>query len=243
MTREGVKPAELEMLAKPIPPEQIKQRPGARRHDGNCEPPRACRLPHIMLDYIDARTVMDRLDELGADVWQDQYVDRADGSVRCGLSVLVDGEWVTKWDVGTESDIESDKGSYSDAFKRAAVKWGIGRELYGPTTSGSAGALPRAAASTPRPVVTPAPAGDVPPEPEFLAAVLDHTTTTERARDEADGKDGFCPVHGFAWILQPAGVAKGSGKAYGAFWKCPDTNRPWCQEKPSERWMALHEKG
>jgi hypothetical protein len=39
-------------------------------------------------------------------------------------------QWVTKWDVGTESMTEKEKGLASDAFKRACFNWGIGRELY-----------------------------------------------------------------------------------------------------------------
>ena len=39
-------------------------------------------------------------------------------------------EWVSRVDVGTESQTEAEKGSYSDAFKRAGFKWNIGSELY-----------------------------------------------------------------------------------------------------------------
>jgi hypothetical protein len=38
--------------------------------------------------------------------------------------------WVWKSDCGTESQVEKQKGEASDAFKRAAVMWGIGRFLY-----------------------------------------------------------------------------------------------------------------
>jgi hypothetical protein len=231
MTRTGVTAGELAVLTQPIPPEEIKQRqgPGGK-----------------MLDYIDARTVMDRLDELGADVWQDRFVDRADGSVRCGISILVDGEWVTKWDVGTESDIESDKGSYSDAFKRAGVKWGIGRELYNKpsTTSGRA-----AAASSARPVPTPRPSAPpptvagVPEEPDYLADVIGAPVraTVARVADEVASQDGFCPQHGLSWVLQPGGISKTTGKPYDGFWKCPSDDRPFCKQKPSKRWSALME--
>lgn len=41
-----------------------------------------------------------------------------------------ESEWVWKWDTGSESNVEKEKGQVSDAFKRAAVKWGIGRFLY-----------------------------------------------------------------------------------------------------------------
>lgn len=82
-------------------------------------------------DYITARVVMNRLDRVvGPQNWSDDYIDRPNGSVRCILSIRIDGEWVSKSDVGNETDIEGDKGAYSEAFKRAAVKWGIGRELY-----------------------------------------------------------------------------------------------------------------
>lgn len=39
-------------------------------------------------------------------------------------------QWVSKQDVGVESNTEKEKGQASDAFKRACVNWGIGRELY-----------------------------------------------------------------------------------------------------------------
>jgi hypothetical protein len=39
-------------------------------------------------------------------------------------------DWVWKSDCGTESQVEKQKGEASDAFKRAAVMWGIGRFLY-----------------------------------------------------------------------------------------------------------------
>lgn len=85
--------------------------------------------------YIDARDVMDRLDEVvGMANWRDEYVVLPGGNVQCTLAVRIDGEWITKVDVGGESDQKSDgdrtKAAYSDALKRAAVKFGIGRYLY-----------------------------------------------------------------------------------------------------------------
>lgn len=80
--------------------------------------------------YIDARDVMDLLDDaVGIENWQSDY--KSIGSqIYAGLGIKVNNEWVWKWDVGAETDIESEKGQASDAFKRAAVKWGIGRFLY-----------------------------------------------------------------------------------------------------------------
>lgn len=80
--------------------------------------------------YIDARQVMDLLDDIiGPENWQDHYREVA-GKVYCDLSLRVNEEWVTKSDCGTASQFEADKGQASDAFKRAAVKWGVGRFLY-----------------------------------------------------------------------------------------------------------------
>ena len=50
----------------------------------------------------------------------------------CTVSILdkETGIWVSKQDVGTESNTEKEKGQASDSFKRACFNWGIGRELY-----------------------------------------------------------------------------------------------------------------
>lgn len=82
------------------------------------------------LAYMDARNVMDRLDSvLGPENWQNRYFDAGRGAV-CELSIRIDGEWITKADGAGETQIEADKGAFSDAFKRAAVRFGIGRYLY-----------------------------------------------------------------------------------------------------------------
>jgi len=39
-------------------------------------------------------------------------------------------EWIWKADGAGDTDVEAEKGAISDAFKRAAVKWGVGRYLY-----------------------------------------------------------------------------------------------------------------
>jgi len=84
----------------------------------------------LALAYIDARDVMDRLDEIcGPENWQDRYEFHGPRTV-CYLSIRVNDEWVTKADGAGDSDVEAEKGAISDALKRAAVKWGIGRYLY-----------------------------------------------------------------------------------------------------------------
>lgn len=82
--------------------------------------------------YIDSRDVMNLLDEVvGKEYWQDDY-KLIDGKLIAGIGIFNKelNQWIWKWDTGTESNIEKEKGQMSDAFKRAGVKWGIGRFLY-----------------------------------------------------------------------------------------------------------------
>jgi len=83
------------------------------------------------LAYIDARDAMDLLDEVvGPENWQCDY-KQVKNVVYCGIGINTDeAGWVWKWDAGDESNIEEEKGEASDSFKRAAVRWGIGRFLY-----------------------------------------------------------------------------------------------------------------
>lgn len=84
----------------------------------------------MALAYIDARDVMNRLDDvLGPDGWQCRY-PHANGKTVCEIGIRVGDEWIWKADGAGDSDIEAEKGALSDAFKRAAVRWGIGRYLY-----------------------------------------------------------------------------------------------------------------
>jgi len=83
--------------------------------------------------YVDARQVMDKLDEaVGFGNWQDEYYEH-NGNLYCKIGIKVADEWIWKSDCGSESNVEKQKGEASDAFKRAAVKWGIGRFLYSMT--------------------------------------------------------------------------------------------------------------
>jgi len=88
--------------------------------------------------YIDSRQVQDLLDEVvGAENWQCKFSEHK-GNLFCEIGIFqslkyhnhTDDCWVWKSDCGTESNVEKEKGEASDAFKRAAVMWGIGRFLY-----------------------------------------------------------------------------------------------------------------
>jgi hypothetical protein len=85
----------------------------------------------MCLCYIDNRAIMNRLDQvMYPQNWKNEYREGPQGGVLCGLSLRVDGEWLTKWDGAENTDVEAVKGGLSDSMKRAAVQWGIGRYLY-----------------------------------------------------------------------------------------------------------------
>ncbi len=113
------------LLAEPFETSEVKWKPG------KIEGSRA-----LALCYVDARLVMDRLDEVfGVMGWKDDYEVLPSGCIACRLSVRDSGDvWVTKMDVGGLSeqpdDGDKEKAAFSDALKRTAVKWGIGRYLY-----------------------------------------------------------------------------------------------------------------
>lgn len=97
-----------------------------------------CRISTIsakgcsLLLYKTARTDADMLDDIiGVSMWQNDF-KLIDGVLYGGIGIYCESqkEWVWKWDAGTESNTEAEKGRASDAMKRAGFKWGIGRELY-----------------------------------------------------------------------------------------------------------------
>jgi hypothetical protein len=116
----------LSKLSAPFPPTDIEWRVG---HAGVKDE----KVWATCLAYITNRAIMDRLDEVvGPENWNNEYREWGVGTpgVLCGISIKVGMEWVTKWDGAEQTDIESVKGGLSNAMKRAAVQWGIGRYLY-----------------------------------------------------------------------------------------------------------------
>ena len=123
-----------QQLERPFPANRISWRVGATTKDGT---------RGIPLAYIDARDVMDRLDKvIGPASWQCRYPTDYNGLLICeigirasflGIPVRPDSlgtEWVWKANGAGDTQVEAEKGKASDAFKRAAVLWGIGRYLY-----------------------------------------------------------------------------------------------------------------
>jgi hypothetical protein len=131
----------LEKLRAPFPADVVSWRVGSTNKRAwerdNSKPKRG-----QVLAYIDARDVMERLDEVcGTFGWQCEYVPMPNGTTCCriGIQVFEGGmssgiyvppAWVWKSNGAGATDIEGEKGGYSDAFKRAAVLWGVGRYLY-----------------------------------------------------------------------------------------------------------------
>ena len=100
-----------------------------------------CRVGNVtdkgvsLLLYKDARVDMRLLDEVvGTMNWKREH-EIINGNLYCTVSIYNEAtqQWVSKQDVGVESNTEKEKGQASDAFKRACFNWGIGRELYTPT--------------------------------------------------------------------------------------------------------------
>ena len=79
-----------------------------------------------VLAYLNARDVMKRLDDVCGDSWQVEYPFEG----CCRIGIKINDEWVWRSNGAGETNIEGEKGQYSDAFKRAAVLWGVGRYLY-----------------------------------------------------------------------------------------------------------------
>lgn len=111
----------MQALSAPFPANEIEWRVGSTTQD---------KKKGMALAYLTARHVMDRLDQtIGAVNWQDRYEFHG-GRTVCYLSLRIGDEWITKADGAGDSDVEAEKGAISDALKRAAVKWGVGRYLY-----------------------------------------------------------------------------------------------------------------
>jgi hypothetical protein len=118
-------------LAEPFPPGEVQWRIEAISKD---------KRRALVVPYVDAHTVLDRLDRVvGPEGWHDSYEVLSDEErslkdergerrervveVKCRLTVL----GVTKEDVGEGDSL---KAAFSDALKRAGVKFGVGRYLY-----------------------------------------------------------------------------------------------------------------
>lgn len=120
----------LEQLARPFEIKELKWRKGGGSK---------------LLVYVDARTYQKRLDEVMGVNWQCEYTHVTHTGLtacRVGLylpeTFLINGkfgekddmQWIWRSSGAGETNIEGDKGTFTDSFKRACAAWGIGRYLY-----------------------------------------------------------------------------------------------------------------
>lgn len=112
----------VDRLADPFPVSQIHWRVGSTNKD---------KTSGMALAYLDSRDVMDRLDAVvGPDNWQSEHPWSDSKKLACRIGIRIGDQWVWKGDGAGDTAVEADKGAFSDALKRAAVSWGIGRYLY-----------------------------------------------------------------------------------------------------------------
>ncbi len=119
---------DLTKLTEPFPPDDIEWRVARAGPGGNG-------IFCLVIPYITARAISSRLDAVcGPGDWRNEEprVIDVNGKVAFagGISIRINSEWVTKWDVAEPTNIEPAKGGFSGAMKRAGAQWGIGRYLY-----------------------------------------------------------------------------------------------------------------
>ena len=185
-------------LAEPFPDSDVKQRPGAATwdHKQSCEKSR-CRetrdpAKHMQFSYVDARAVAQRLDDVLTPSGWTFHIEVAASDVVKG-SLAIGG--VTREDIGypnSDDDAEPYKSAVSDALKRCAVLFGIGRHLYDDNKNGHRPA--QNAARPPRPFIVPQNMAEV------KAILADDPYGDSLADLDAPVNDATCPEHGIAWI-------------------------------------------
>lgn len=207
-------------LAAPFDAKDLKQRPGRGG---------------LTFTYADARAVAQRLDDvLGIEGWQFEVkvADPARSVVHGTLAAVINGKTTIRQDFGYPNSAQDDeplKSAASDALRRCAAQFGVGRSLYSPEKGhGSIQVPPQRPAPARSPQI--APVGDVSTDDQRLL---------QAAVAFAQELDGAACSHGTPWTLKPGGIAKATGKPYAPFYaashKAPDGT--WCREKPSAGWV------
>lgn len=120
----------MKRLGAPFLPDEIEWRVQSAGLNNDGEP------WAIVVPYVQSRAIQQRFDEtVGPFGWQTKFLRWHENSQLCGIGIHCDddfrpNEWVWKFDGAENTKIESIKGGISDALKRTAVQWGIGRYLY-----------------------------------------------------------------------------------------------------------------
>jgi hypothetical protein len=107
-------------LTAPILPNEVEWRIQSQTSTGKL----------IVVPYINNRCVMTRFDAaFGAENWTSEFREISNGFL-CRLTVTINKREVYREDGASKTNIEPEKGGISDAMKRAAVQFGLGRCLY-----------------------------------------------------------------------------------------------------------------
>ncbi len=111
----------LRELRKNVDPNLVRQREGWRDRNGNVQ----------MVDYVEWHTVADILDETAPN-WGHTIKDMRQIGDIMTVTVAISIDGVTREGIGTGSALNDMgiKKAEHDALKRAAVKFGIARDLY-----------------------------------------------------------------------------------------------------------------
>jgi len=110
---------ETNIINNPIQPDEIEWRVQSTK-DGVM----------TIVPYITNRCVMERFDAaFGALNWKSEFREITNGFI-CRLTVQTHDYAVYREDGASKTGIEPEKGGISDAMKRAAVQFGLGRGLY-----------------------------------------------------------------------------------------------------------------
>lgn len=110
----------LARLAEPFAVHEVQWKPGATAGG------KAMALP-----FVNASAIQERLDAVLGASWEARYDFLEGGAVLCCLRVRIGDEWHERCDVGQcgKGGENATKQGVSDAFKRAARAWGLGRYL------------------------------------------------------------------------------------------------------------------
>ena len=107
-------------FTKPLAPTEIEWKVQSKTKTGKT----------IVVPYIDARAVYDRLDEnFGPTGWCSELKEFNNGTV-CRLTIKTEEGEIYREDGSDPTAYEAFKGAISGAMKRAAHQFGLGRELY-----------------------------------------------------------------------------------------------------------------
>lgn len=118
---------ELKKFTLPLQPDEVEWKIGGQRTEKGF---------FKVLPYIDNRAVLNRLDSVfGPENWYNEFREVSATSEKgflCSLHIKLGDRFISKTDGASETKgYEPIKGGISDAMKRAAGQWGLGRELYG----------------------------------------------------------------------------------------------------------------